>query len=103
MKVILKEQVSNLGEIGDVVTVKNGYARNYLFPQSKALGQRKATWKKLKQEKQNCCRNKLKSARLYLREPIKFLERKLRFLRKLRMEEVNYLVQFPQLPSLNFD
>lgn len=37
MKVILKEQVSNLGEIGDVVTVKNGYARNYLFPQSKAL------------------------------------------------------------------
>ena len=37
MKVILKEQVSNLGEIGDVVTVKNGYARNYLFPQSMAL------------------------------------------------------------------
>lgn len=32
MKVILKEDMSNLGEAGDVVDVKPGYARNYLLP-----------------------------------------------------------------------
>lgn len=37
MEVILLERVSNLGSIGDVVSVKNGYARNYLLPQGKAL------------------------------------------------------------------
>lgn len=36
MKVILKESVEKLGEIGDVVSVKPGYARNYLIPQGKA-------------------------------------------------------------------
>jgi large subunit ribosomal protein L9 len=33
MKVILKKDMSNLGEAGDVVDVKPGYARNYLLPQ----------------------------------------------------------------------
>ena len=37
MEVILLERVENLGSIGDVVTVKNGYARNYLLPNKKAL------------------------------------------------------------------
>ena len=37
MKVILRKNVDNLGQVGDVVNVKNGYARNYLFPQKKAL------------------------------------------------------------------
>lgn len=36
MKVILIENVDRLGNIGDIVTVKNGYARNYLIPKSKA-------------------------------------------------------------------
>ena len=36
MEVILLEQVQNLGEIGDVVKVRPGYARNYLFPKGKA-------------------------------------------------------------------
>lgn len=36
MEVILLEQVQNLGEIGDVVNVRPGYARNYLFPKGKA-------------------------------------------------------------------
>lgn len=36
MKVILKEEMSNLGAIGDVVEVKAGYARNYLIPQGLA-------------------------------------------------------------------
>ncbi len=36
-KLILLEHVENLGEMGDVVTVKPGYARNFLLPQKKAL------------------------------------------------------------------
>lgn len=36
MQIILMEKVANVGQLGDVVTVKNGYARNYLIPQGKA-------------------------------------------------------------------
>jgi large subunit ribosomal protein L9 len=36
-QVILLEHVNNLGTIGDTVSVKQGYARNYLLPQGKAL------------------------------------------------------------------
>jgi large subunit ribosomal protein L9 len=36
MQVILLEKVANLGQLGDVVKVKDGYARNYLIPQGKA-------------------------------------------------------------------
>ena len=37
MKVVLLERVEKLGAIGDVVSVKDGYARNFLLPQAKAL------------------------------------------------------------------
>src|ERR1700761_6619495 len=37
MNVILLERVQNLGQIGDVVKVKPGFARNFLLPQKKAL------------------------------------------------------------------
>ncbi|EKE43671.1 50S ribosomal protein L9 [Oceaniovalibus guishaninsula JLT2003] len=37
MQVILLERVAKLGQMGDVVSVKEGYARNYLLPQKKAL------------------------------------------------------------------
>ncbi len=36
MQVILMEKLPNLGQLGDVVKVKNGYARNFLIPQGKA-------------------------------------------------------------------
>ena len=53
MKVILIENIKKLGKIGDLVTVKNGFARNYLFPQKKALRENKINlehFKKLKEE-----------------------------------------------------
>jgi len=37
MKVILKEDIHNLGQQGDVVEVKSGYARNYLMPKKLAI------------------------------------------------------------------
>ena len=37
MKVILTTSIKNLGKVGDLINVKNGFARNFLFPQKKAL------------------------------------------------------------------
>ena len=37
MKIILLEKIEKLGSLGDVVEVKNGYARNFLLPKGKAL------------------------------------------------------------------
>jgi len=42
MEIILLERVRKLGQIGDTVTVKDGYARNFLLPQKKALRSTKA-------------------------------------------------------------
>ena len=42
MDVILLERVAKLGQMGDVVSVKEGYARNFLLPQKKALRASKA-------------------------------------------------------------
>lgn len=46
MQVILLEKLANLGQLGDVVKVKDGFARNYLIPQGKA---RRATEAALKE------------------------------------------------------
>ncbi len=37
MEIILNETISSLGSAGDIVTVADGYARNYLLPQGKAI------------------------------------------------------------------
>ena len=37
MQVILLQRVAKLGQMGEVVTVKDGFARNFLLPQGKAL------------------------------------------------------------------
>ncbi len=37
MKVILQEKIANLGQVGDQVNVKPGYARNYLIPKNKVV------------------------------------------------------------------
>ena len=53
MKVILTTNIKKLGKIGDLVKVKNGYARNYLFPQNMALrenNKNKEYFEKIKEE-----------------------------------------------------
>ena len=51
MEIILLERVEKLGKLGDVVTVKPGYARNYLLPQGKALRASKANLEKFETER----------------------------------------------------
>jgi large subunit ribosomal protein L9 len=45
MKVILKQNVEKIGKIGDVVEVSDGFARNYLFPRSKAISYTKGNFR----------------------------------------------------------
>jgi large subunit ribosomal protein L9 len=51
MKVILLERVGRMGHIGDEVTVKDGFARNFLLPQGKALRATEANRKRFESER----------------------------------------------------
>ncbi len=52
MQVILLERIEKLGNMGDVVTVKDGYARNFLLPQGKALRATKANLERFERERE---------------------------------------------------
>lgn len=62
MQVILRKDVQNVGEAGDLVTVKDGYARNFLLPQNFA---EVATDGALKNREQNLARIKAKQEKLH--------------------------------------
>ena len=51
MEVILLERIGRLGQIGDVVRVKDGFARNYLLPRHKALRANKANKERFERER----------------------------------------------------
>ena len=51
MRIILREEVQNLGKSGEVVTVKRGYGRNYLLPQGLALPATEHNVKQLEHQK----------------------------------------------------
>jgi large subunit ribosomal protein L9 len=51
MKVILRKDVETLGKVGEVITVKDGYARNYLIPRSIAYVASDSNVKALEEEK----------------------------------------------------
>ncbi len=51
MQVILLERIGRLGQMGDLVTVKDGFARNYLLPQGKALRATEANRKRFESER----------------------------------------------------
>ena len=52
MDVILLERVDKLGNMGDVVSVKDGYGRNYLLPQGKALRSNKANRERFERDRE---------------------------------------------------
>ena len=62
MEVILKKDVQNIGEAGDIVNVKDGYARNYLLPQNYA---EIATKGAKENREKNITRIKLKQEKLH--------------------------------------
>ena len=66
MKVILTTNIKKLGKIGDLVEVKNGYARNFLFPNNMALRDSKKNleyYNKIKEEIKNKEEKKLEEAK----------------------------------------
>lgn len=52
MKLILKQDVPNLGEAGEIVQVKPGYGRNYLIPQGLAYAASEANMRRLEEERE---------------------------------------------------
>lgn len=62
MQVILRKDVQNLGEAGDIVNVKDGYARNFLLPQAVAEA---ATKGALENREKNLARIKAKQEKLH--------------------------------------
>jgi large subunit ribosomal protein L9 len=72
MQVILLERIGRLGQMGDVVTVKDGYARNFLLPQKKAL---RATEQNLKRVESN--RSQLEARNLELKKEAEAIAAKL--------------------------
>jgi large subunit ribosomal protein L9 len=73
MKVILKENMKNLGHQGDVVEVKNGYANNYLFPRGMAVMATASNLKMLEENNRQGAlkREKMKADALSLSEQLK--------------------------------
>ena len=57
MKIILLDKIIRLGDIGDVVNVKSGFARNYLIPQKKAMFANEENIKIVEAKKQNWQQN----------------------------------------------
>jgi len=53
MKIILKKDVEKLGKAGDVVSVKDGYGRNYLIPQGLGIGATRSNMKIVDELKSN--------------------------------------------------
>ena len=70
MQVILKKDVQNLGEAGELVNVKDGYARNFLIPKNFA---EVATEGALKNREQNLARIQAKQEKLHQEASAKFL------------------------------
>ena len=89
MKVILKEDVQNLGQQGDVVEVKPGFARNYLMPQKLAILFTKQQKKSI-EEAQIVEKRKLEREKDQLESVLKQVE-DLNLYLKMKSEEDNKL------------
>ncbi len=74
MKIILKKEVDKLGEIGDMLIVKDGYARNYLIPRGLAVRATEGMLKAIETEKKQKA-FKIERERKAARELAESLER----------------------------
>lgn len=60
MKVILRKNFEQLGQIGDMVDVKDGFARNFLIPRNIAFAAQKGNMRALEEEKKQLAKKKVK-------------------------------------------
>ena len=63
MKVLLCEDIKNVGWLGDVIEVKTGYARNYLLPQGLAIVPTEGNLKSLAEEKAKRAQKRIEDAK----------------------------------------
>jgi len=77
MKVILKEEIDNLGNAGDLVMVKDGYARNYLIPRQLAIRADERNLKELEHHRRGLerRRTKLKEAAMEVEKQVNGVDR----------------------------
>jgi len=73
VKVILRKDVATLGDAGEVVAVKNGYANNFLIPQGLAIRATEGTLKALETEKKQQAK-KVEIQRVHAREHAQKIE-----------------------------
>ena len=81
MDIILLEKISKLGDIGETVKVKSGFARNYLFPNKKAIRateENKKVYEEKKEELEKANLEKIKSAK----EKVGLLPKKVKIYRE---------------------
>lgn len=90
MKVILTENIPNLGQIGDIVKVAPGYGRNYLLPKGLALEASSAKIRELEHHKRVLAQKKEKVRRQMLSLAEKLDETTLTFARKVIEEDKLY-------------
>lgn len=58
MKVILQDNIEHLGQVGDVISVKDGYARNFLLPRGKGIMATAAAMKRLQEQSKRIAKEK---------------------------------------------
>lgn len=90
MKVILTENIPNLGQIGDIVKVAPGYARNYLLPKGLAFEASSAKIRELEHHKRVLAQKKERVRRQMLSIAEKLNETTLTFARKVIEEDKLY-------------
>lgn len=81
MDIILLEKISKLGDIGETVKVKSGFARNYLFPNKKAIRaskENKKVYEEKKEELEKANLEKIKNAK----EKVGLLPKKVKIYRE---------------------
>lgn len=90
MEIILREDVQHLGKVGDVVKVKDGYARNYLLPKGLAYPATEANKKKIAYEGERISKQRAAEKSAAEGEATRLADVKLTFAVKVGEEEKLY-------------
>lgn len=90
MEIILREDVQHLGKAGEVVNVKDGYARNYLLPKGLAYPATEANKKKIAYEAERIAKQRAAEKQLAETEATRLADVRLTFVVKVGEEDKLY-------------